>query len=424
MLAPMSLTFFDQDWTEIGTKASLQTLISDLTGIDNQILLNNDAGDVSVAQKLSWASKRETTRVEDQAYCLMGIFGINMPLLYGEGDNAFRRLQLEILKVSTDHTLFAWTGEGQDRGLLARSPSEFVNCGSVCEVNGNWAKSPYSMTNKGLSIDLRLMWILGNSSYYDRPRECGTRAEGQILAILDCQREDQQDRDYTMLAVRLREASGGTFVRINPSKIENLEAAWVRRAHQREVCFSEQYLSGFNAVHGVDDPHRTYTFSVKTLTLHPNSGYTLVQAFPDKWEGLGEGMRLDMDHRGSTGVLLFKKKGDNKGFLVILGMGKYNPWCDIVPDVHEESLLEPIKPYVDSTEIDSKHTRKSLNLDRVSESLPGASKAFVAVRKGRMDGEVQFLVDITVKSGLSTTWSLPGGTEADLAKVSDIHLGD
>ena len=283
MLAPMSLTFFDQDWTEIGTKASLQTLISDLTGIDNQILLNNDAGDVSVAQKMSWASKRETTRVEDQAYCLMGIFGINMPLLYGEGENAFRRLQLEILKVSTDHSLFAWTGQGQERGLLAHSPSEFVNCGSVCEVNGNWAKSPYSMTNQGLCISLRLKWILDNSSYYDRPRECGTRVEVQILAILDCQREDQQDRDYTMLAVRLKETSGGTFVRINPSKIENLEAAWVRRAHQQEVCFSEQYLSGFNAVHGVDDPHRTYTFSVKTLTLHPNSGYALVQAFPDKW---------------------------------------------------------------------------------------------------------------------------------------------
>ena len=131
-----------------------------------------------------------------------------------------------------------------------------------------------------------------------------------------------------------------------------------------------------------------------------------------------------MDHRGSTGVLLFKKKGDNKGFLVILGMGKYNPWCDIVPDVYEESLLEAIKPYVDSTETDSKHTRKSLNLDRVSESLPGGSKAFVAVRKGKVDGEVQFLIDITVESGLSTTWNLPGGTEADLAKVSDIHLGD
>jgi hypothetical protein len=51
---------------------------------------------------------RETTREEDVAYCLLGIFDINMPLLYGEGGKAFKRLQEEITKQSTDQSLFAW----------------------------------------------------------------------------------------------------------------------------------------------------------------------------------------------------------------------------------------------------------------------------------------------------------------------------
>jgi len=40
--------------------------------------------------------------MEDQAYCLLGVFGLHMPLLYGEAENAFRRLQEEIIKVSYD----------------------------------------------------------------------------------------------------------------------------------------------------------------------------------------------------------------------------------------------------------------------------------------------------------------------------------
>jgi Heterokaryon incompatibility protein (HET) len=171
LLAPVSVIFFDRQWVEIGTKASLQTLISDLTNIDAHILLDyyHTGNAISVAKKMSWASKRQTTRAEDRAYSLMGIFGINMPLLYGEGNNAFRRLQFEILKESTDHTLFAWIGEGTERGLLARSPAEFADCGCVREVNENWGKSPYSMTNRGLLINLRLKWIWGTAGITTDP---------------------------------------------------------------------------------------------------------------------------------------------------------------------------------------------------------------------------------------------------------------
>jgi hypothetical protein len=64
----------------------------------------------NVATKFSWAALRETTRPEDQAYCLMGLFGINMPLLYGEGSRAFMRLQRKIIASSNDESIFAWEG--------------------------------------------------------------------------------------------------------------------------------------------------------------------------------------------------------------------------------------------------------------------------------------------------------------------------
>ncbi|KAK7952446.1 uncharacterized protein PG986_008174 [Apiospora aurea] len=64
---------------------------------------------ISVASRMFWASKRQTTRSEDAASCLMGLFDVNMPLLYGEGIKAFARLQEEIIKVSTDTSILAFT---------------------------------------------------------------------------------------------------------------------------------------------------------------------------------------------------------------------------------------------------------------------------------------------------------------------------
>jgi len=93
LIAPSKVIFFDEEWKELGTKASLRRSISDFTGIPGSILSDNDSLErLSIAQKMSWAAKRKTTRLEDRAYCLMGIFSINIPLLYGEGERAFLRL--------------------------------------------------------------------------------------------------------------------------------------------------------------------------------------------------------------------------------------------------------------------------------------------------------------------------------------------
>lgn len=103
LLAPQTVVFFSHEWKDLGTKSILQPLISSITGIQDLVNL----GEASIAQKMSWASKRQITRVEVMAYCLLGIFGINIPLIYGEGKRAFLRLQLQILNQSDDESIFA-----------------------------------------------------------------------------------------------------------------------------------------------------------------------------------------------------------------------------------------------------------------------------------------------------------------------------
>ncbi|KAH8903380.1 HET-domain-containing protein, partial [Coniochaeta sp. PMI_546] len=112
LIAPGSLHFYCKDWKYLTHKSSIAEELSVITGINQDILLSQtadqDLSSICIARRMSWASKRSTTRPEDMAYCLMGLFDINMPLLYGEGDKAFQRLQEEIAKRSDDQTLFAW----------------------------------------------------------------------------------------------------------------------------------------------------------------------------------------------------------------------------------------------------------------------------------------------------------------------------
>lgn len=84
-----------------------------------------------MGERMSWAARRKTTRKEDEAYCLLGLFGVNMPLIYGEGGKAFIRLQEEILRHSFDPTLLAWGRlRHNDRPLVpleAADPSKLVS---------------------------------------------------------------------------------------------------------------------------------------------------------------------------------------------------------------------------------------------------------------------------------------------------------
>ncbi|EPE32720.1 hypothetical protein GLAREA_07854 [Glarea lozoyensis ATCC 20868] len=136
LIAPKTVHFYNSEWIFLGTKENLTDLISTTTNIDACALDGvQDMSGFSVARRMVWASRRRTTRLEDIAYCLLGIFGINMPLLYGEKGNAFIRLQHEIMKITNDQSLFAWGLTAADMGVsspllfgegpLATSPASF-----------------------------------------------------------------------------------------------------------------------------------------------------------------------------------------------------------------------------------------------------------------------------------------------------------
>ncbi|KAI1791391.1 HET-domain-containing protein, partial [Ganoderma leucocontextum] len=109
LIAPLEVVFLSASWKPLCSKCAWPGLIQQVTGIDIDVLLSLvKLPSIPAARRISWASERETTRVEDEAYSLMGICGVNIPVMYGEGRRAFTRLQEEIMKQSPDHTIFVW----------------------------------------------------------------------------------------------------------------------------------------------------------------------------------------------------------------------------------------------------------------------------------------------------------------------------
>ena len=135
MIAPQNLQFLNKNWQPIGDKKGLAHDLQFITKVPQHILTDGLEGNrPCVAQIISWAAKRTTTRVEDRAYSLMGLLDVNMPMLYGEGKKAFQRLQLQIIRSSNDRSIFAWGFESSSvriGSILADDPSDFKDCSSM-----------------------------------------------------------------------------------------------------------------------------------------------------------------------------------------------------------------------------------------------------------------------------------------------------
>ncbi|KAL2682602.1 hypothetical protein Neosp_007054 [[Neocosmospora] mangrovei] len=156
LIAPTNLTFYNQYWKELGSKHELRGEISRITRIPEDVLCGQrDVTEVSVVFRMSWAAGRETKRAEDIAYCLFGIFDVNLPMLYGEGQKAFLRLQEEICQRVHDWTLFAWktdTDQGHGRGIFAYNPNEFAYAST--EIHKEFPLAgDVSVSNRGVIID-------------------------------------------------------------------------------------------------------------------------------------------------------------------------------------------------------------------------------------------------------------------------------
>ena len=227
LIAPRYVEFYDRSWVGFGTKSSLVGPLEQITGIDRAILRNeiSDLSTISIAKRMSWASKRQTTRAEDVAYSLLGLFDINMPLLYGEGKKAFTRLLEEILKNSDDHSIFAWeapAGKPMSSGLLAESPEMYMGASRFVPFR-IWGENstPYVMTNKGLSIELD---IANDGKFHLAGLNCwkNKNTRERVCIRLSKTEGDQYFRTNRHLVfIGYRELYRQTiFVRSTPRKVE------------------------------------------------------------------------------------------------------------------------------------------------------------------------------------------------------------
>lgn len=217
LIAPDRLRFYDKSWNFIGTLEDLAATVSETTNIHLSMLRHqNKPEDFSIAQRMSWAANRETTRPEDRAYSLLGVLDITISIRYGEGSQAFLRLQEAIIARDADQSVFAWeiprVGDEDVQlkerrnsylwydhewsQLLAPSPDAFAGARDI--VPSMNASLPYRMTNLGLYITSDVPehseeTIILNCHYKDDP----TKA---ILLNI---------RHQETLRIRSEEAQGG-----------------------------------------------------------------------------------------------------------------------------------------------------------------------------------------------------------------------
>ena len=199
LIAPTTFYFLDQDWHNIGSKVDLAELAAEITGIDVTILQATHEplhlAHIPVAVKMSWAAQRVTTRPEDAAYCLLGIFNLNMPLLYGEEEKSFRRLQEEIVRSTADLSIFGWSMPPKNHkyernqrtlcGILADSPAAFLGCG---RYRSPFYRDPvdFSMSNNGVKLKGHILFqeLPGTSHcQYILPLQCKNFASGRPVGV-------------------------------------------------------------------------------------------------------------------------------------------------------------------------------------------------------------------------------------------------
>ncbi|KAF7593451.1 hypothetical protein BBP40_011457 [Aspergillus hancockii] len=260
LIAPSTVIFLDQNWEELGTKESMRAELSKITGIPEEILSGEiDLEEASVAQRMSWAARRETTRIEDRAYCLMGIFGINMPPIYGEGKGAFVRLQEEIMKVLDDHSIFAWKSDSEEEshgGLLATSPDAFRNSANVVPYNPfTTLEGPLTVSSKGIYLEIRFI---------------GIGHPGIGLAILPCT-ERGMGKEGQLVTIYLQDSllTMQHFKRIHCGRIEILRLEDLKPSQYplRRVCVQQGRPAIRKAMKRGKEKLYTPTFEAHPQTL-------------------------------------------------------------------------------------------------------------------------------------------------------------
>ena len=317
LIAPAKVVFYDATWSRLGTRAEHRDRIAKRTGIDEQVLVGRNPLGHSVATRMSWASQRQTTRVEDHAYCLMGLFGVNMPLIYGEKHKAFLRLQTEIMKVSEDHSLFAWktlkVQGSRSCGLLANSPADFADSSNLIPIisddevrEANTTQTPVTMTSRGVNIALQMIPVR-NPQYYCH------MLSGLFFATLDCQ--DTID-NRGPLGVFLVPYGGGSFRRCYSHRLEpaiDVKGKIGKSDHRVVYIAQQEFTQRLKA-------QWRFSFHITELPEDISNEGAIMRVFPNFWNlsvcWAQKEKRLELSSGLGAAIYIGGDDGHGKIFLI------------------------------------------------------------------------------------------------------------
>ncbi|RSL40770.1 hypothetical protein CEP54_016025 [Fusarium duplospermum] len=247
LIAPHGLLFFDRDWKYMCSRDEIAPTLEKITHITPSILERShispvsDLGRVfrcvgcghvdavkemlrteSISNKMRWAANRVTTRPEDASYSLLGLFDINMPLLYGEGENAFWRLQEEILHKYPDQSILTWTDRSKgdtSRPYFTKTPASFLFRVSQ-SVNGMIERGGIIATSRGLEIDV----MVGPCAFCRKKLQPAILTEKLFMAVLNCAVEKSP---LTRVAIFVRPLTPGApdtaYIRVYNDRLIQLQ---------------------------------------------------------------------------------------------------------------------------------------------------------------------------------------------------------
>ncbi|GKT64325.1 heterokaryon incompatibility protein [Colletotrichum tofieldiae] len=326
LLAPAVLDFYSSDWRRIDSRSVLGGVVGKITGIDAVYLCDGKPrlAEASVAERMSWASRRRTTRAEDLAYCLLGIFDVNMPLIYGEGTKAFKRLQETIVRENDDQSVFAWGDiiEGNasipnlsPRPLLAESPADFKNSGDVIPIWNPALETRIRIEHSGVTIITPLLreipskWIREHSFVFLAPLLCRRRSN-LFNTIALCLRSTMLPN--RTLGLNLENIS---CYRVSDSLLTYPKTAWTRG----KLCSAFVYFDAARRRHVVDGLDSHSGCAIRTLP----KGYRTGPVYSQAWGRADEMAVFPLTDRlvqsyGLTCPIVVRLEGPGGGALALV----------------------------------------------------------------------------------------------------------
>ena len=199
LLAPASVEFFSRERKRLGDKSSLRQPIHEITGISESALRGDPLSQFSVNERLSWIERRETKLEEDKAYSLLGIFGVYIAPIYGEGmGSAFKRLLDEIDKLEKCIQDLRLTNPRDDKKRIEDTK------GGLLEDSYRWILENADFKRWRNNEQSRLLWIKGDPGKGKTMLLCGIINELDklipktgLLSYFFCQATDSRINNAT-----------------------------------------------------------------------------------------------------------------------------------------------------------------------------------------------------------------------------------